>query len=41
MSRQSLLRVAEREEGTTEAYNNRTKYGEWYGKNGVKWCAIA
>ncbi|SFQ18128.1 CHAP domain-containing protein [Parafilimonas terrae] len=40
MSRQNLLEVAAYENGTTETNSNLTKYGEWYGLNGVKWCAI-
>lgn len=28
------------EAGYKEAYENNTKYGEWYGMNGVEWCAI-
>lgn len=27
--------------GYKETYKNRTKFGEWYGWNGVAWCAIA
>jgi hypothetical protein len=36
------LDVAQREIGTKEhpAGSNKTKYGEWYEVNGVKWCAI-
>lgn len=37
-----LLSVARAEVGTREQPmgSNRTKYGEWYGWNGVAWCAI-
>src|SRR3954464_12799599 len=42
MARQSILNIAQAEVGTTEnpAGSNRTKYGVWYGLNGVPWCAI-
>jgi peptidoglycan hydrolase-like protein with peptidoglycan-binding domain len=42
MSRQSVLDIAEAENGICEApiNSNKTKYGEWYGLNGVPWCAI-
>ncbi|MBN8576746.1 MAG: peptidoglycan-binding protein [Cyclobacteriaceae bacterium] len=42
MSRQRVLEVAAAENGTRETppHTNKTKYGEWYGLNGVPWCAI-
>ena len=42
MSRQSIIQTATNENGTKEspANSNKTKYGVWYGLNGVKWCAI-
>lgn len=42
MSRQSILLAARAEENTKEspAGSNKQKYGQWYGMNGVKWCAI-
>jgi len=42
MSRQSILDTASAENGTKESPpgSNKNKYGEWYGLNGVKWCAI-
>ena len=42
MSRQSIITTAAAENGTKESppNSNKTKYGEWYGLNGVKWCAI-
>jgi len=42
MSRQTVLDIAEAENGTHEdpINSNKTKYGEWYGLNGVPWCAI-
>ena len=37
-----LLKIAAGELGTKEspAGSNRTKYGQWYGWNGVPWCMI-
>ena len=42
MSRQSIIETAASQDGTIESppNSNKTKYGEWYGLNGVKWCAI-
>ncbi len=42
MSRQSIIAAAAAENGTKEspANSNKTKYGQWYGLDGVKWCAI-
>lgn len=42
MSRESILKTAAAENGTKEspANSNKTKYGDWYKLNGVKWCAI-
>ena len=42
MSRQTIIQTAASQNGTKEspANSNKTKYGEWYGLNGVKWCAI-
>lgn len=42
MSRNSILTTASAEIGTTEnpANTNQTKYGFWYGMNGVPWCAV-
>jgi hypothetical protein len=39
---QEFLRIAAAELGAVEspAGSNRTKYGAWYGMNGVPWCAI-
>jgi hypothetical protein len=36
-----IIRLAIAEVGTKEspANSNMNKYGEWYGKNGVAWCA--
>jgi hypothetical protein len=37
-----ILKVAAAEIGTAEkpAGSNKTKYGKWYGMDGVAWCAI-
>lgn len=42
MSRQTIIDTAASQEGITESppNSNKTKYGIWYGLNGVKWCAI-
>jgi peptidoglycan hydrolase-like protein with peptidoglycan-binding domain len=42
MSRQSIIATAAAENGTKEspANSNKTKYGQWYGLDGVKWCCI-
>jgi len=42
MSRQTIIDVAAEQVGTKEnpPGSNRTKYGEWFGENGLKWCAI-
>lgn len=42
MSRETIISTAAAENGTKEspAGSNKTKYGEWYGLNGEKWCAI-
>lgn len=42
MSRQSIIDTASSQNGTVESppKSNQTKYGQWYGLNGVKWCAI-
>lgn len=34
-----IINVAEREIGYIEAPSNRTKYGKWFGVDGVPWCA--
>lgn len=41
-ARVKVLTVARREVGTVEAPagSNKTKYGKWYGVDGVAWCAI-
>jgi len=40
--RNNIIEVAKAEIGTTEnpKGTNKTKYGEWFGWNGVAWCAI-
>lgn len=37
-----ILRIAEKEIGQTEnpANSNKTKYGKWFGYDGVAWCGI-
>lgn len=37
-----IIEIAQSEIGTKEqpANSNKTKYGEWFGFNGVAWCAI-
>lgn len=37
---QKFVEVAKKEIGTKETGTNRQKYGEWFGSNGVAWCAI-
>lgn len=39
---EKILQIAGREIGyfETPANSNRTKYGKWFGMDGVKWCAI-
>lgn len=41
MSRQTIIDTAAAENGTKESPpgSNKTKYGKWYGLDGVKWCA--
>jgi peptidoglycan hydrolase-like protein with peptidoglycan-binding domain len=42
MSRPTILDIAAAENGTKESppNSNKTRYGQWYGLNGEKWCAI-
>ncbi|MEO6685202.1 MAG: peptidoglycan-binding protein [Dyadobacter sp.] len=42
MSRQAIIDKAASQNGIAESppNSNKTIYGEWYGLNGVKWCAI-
>jgi len=42
MSRQTIISTAAAENGTVESppNSNKTKFGKWYGLDGVKWCAI-
>lgn len=42
MSLQKIIDVAASQAGTKEnpPGSNMTKYGEWFGLNGYKWCAI-
>ena len=43
MSKQAVIDIAKKDLGYTEspANSNKTKYGEWYGVNGVPWCVQA
>jgi hypothetical protein len=42
MNGQKVVEVATKEIGNGEAPkdSNKTKYGQWFGYNGVPWCAI-
>ncbi len=42
MPRQNIIDIAASQNGTKEIppNSNKTSYGEWYGMNGVSWCAI-
>ena len=36
----NVIKVARQEVGYIESKGNKTKYGEWFGLNGVPWCGI-
>ena len=36
----NVVKVARQEVGYTEEKGNLTKYGEWFGLNGLSWCGI-
>ena len=36
----NVVKVARQEVGYSESKGNLTKYGEWFGLNGVPWCGI-
>lgn len=40
MELSNVVKVARQEVGYIESKGNRTKYGEWFGLNGVAWCGI-
>ena len=40
MDLSKIVRVAIQEVGYQEEKGNKTKYGEWFGLNGVAWCGI-
>ncbi len=42
MDTKKIIEVAEKEIGTTEVppNSNKTKYGVWFGYDGVAWCGI-
>jgi cell wall-associated NlpC family hydrolase len=35
-----VVEVARKEVGYVEGYGNKTKYGKWFGFDGVPWCAM-
>lgn len=35
-----MIAIAEKEVGYTETEGNRTKYGKWFGFDGVPWCGM-
>lgn len=35
-----IIAIAEGNIGEKESGNNKTKFGQWYGMDGVAWCAI-
>ncbi len=38
--RENIIKIAEKEIGYVEQSGNKTKYGNWFGFNGVAWCGI-
>lgn len=40
MELSNVVKVARQEVGYIESKGNKTKYGEWFGLNGVSWCGI-
>ena len=40
MKLSNVVKVAKREVGYFESKGNKTKYGGWFGLNGVPWCGI-
>lgn len=42
MGNEQIIEIAKKEIGYTETpkNSNKTKYGEWFGLNGVAWCGI-
>lgn len=40
MELSNVIKVARQEVGYIESKGNKTKYGEWFGLNGVPWCGI-
>lgn len=40
MSREAIIAIAKKEIGYTEVPDNKTKYGQWFGLDGVAWCGI-
>lgn len=39
-TKQDIVTIAEKEIGYAEQSGNKTKYGKWFGFDGVAWCAI-
>jgi len=35
-----IIEIAQKEVGYVEAAGNKTKYGKWFGFDGVAWCAM-
>lgn len=40
MDLSNVIKVARQEVGYIESKGNKTKFGEWFGLNGVPWCGI-
>lgn len=40
MDLSNIIKVARQEVGYIESKGNKTKYGEWFGLNGVPWCGV-
>lgn len=40
MNGQKIVQIAEKEIGFIEDEGNKTKYGKWFGWDGVPWCGI-
>ena len=40
MELSNVIKVARQQVGYIESKGNKTKYGEWFGLNGVPWCGI-
>ena len=40
MNREDIIKIAEKEIGYVEQQGNKTKYGKWFGWDGVAWCGM-